>query len=80
MVPEVTYQGVLSSGRLQLKLWYNKGLSVIFYFFQLETKTTFYKLPTAEIFSGKNARAWVLMVLYLKKKKNIKKNKILGAV
>ena len=59
MVPEVTYQGVLSSGRLQLKLWYNKGLSVIFYFFQLETKTTFYKLPTAEIFSGKNARAWV---------------------
>ena len=28
-------------------------------------------LPTAEILSGKNARAWVSMVLYLKKKKII---------
>ena len=28
-----------------------------------------YTLPTAEILSGKNVRAWVSMVLYLKKKK-----------
>ena len=27
-----------------------------------------FTLPTAEILSGKNARAWVSMVLYLKKK------------
>ena len=26
-------------------------------------------VPTAEISTGKNVRAWVLMVLYLKKKK-----------
>ena len=26
-------------------------------------------LPTAEVLSGKNARAWVSMVLYLKKDK-----------
>ena len=75
---EVIYQGVVSSGRLQLKLWYNKGLSVLFYFCQLETKTTFYTLPTAKILSGKNAQAWVLMVLYLKKineNQNIKMKK-----
>ena len=29
-------------------------------------------LPTAEILSGKNARAWVSMVLYLKKSIKIK--------
>ena len=29
-------------------------------------------LPTAEILSGKNARAWVSMVLYLKKLMKIK--------
>ena len=28
---------------------------------------TKYTLPTAEIISGKNARAWVSMVLYFKK-------------
>ena len=40
-------------------------------------------LPTADILSGKNARAWVSMVLYLKKQKKIKilkQNKILGAL
>ena len=31
-----------------------------------------YTLPTAEILSGKNARAWVSMVLYLKKLIKIK--------
>ena len=31
------------------------------------TVVTHYTLPTAEILSGKNARAWVSMVLYLKK-------------
>ena len=40
-------------------------------------------LPTAEILSIKNARGWVSMVLYLKKKikiKILKQKKILGAV
>ena len=31
--------------------------------------TSTYTLPTAEILSGKNAQAWVSMVLYLKKNK-----------
>ena len=31
-----------------------------------------FTLPTAEILSGKNARAWVSMVLYLKKQMKIK--------
>ena len=30
---------------------------------------SWHTLPTAEILSGKNARAWVSMVLYLKKNK-----------
>ena len=34
-----------------------------------------YTLPTAEILSGKNARAWVSMVLYLKKEMKIKISK-----
>ena len=37
---------------------------------QLKTDTDiehFTPLPTAEILSGKNVRAWVSMVLYLKK-------------
>ena len=41
-------------------------------------------LPAAEILSGKHARAWVSMVLYLKKKrikiKILKQKKILGAI
>ena len=39
-------------------------------------------LPTAEILSGKNALAWVSMVLYLKKinqNQNIKMKKSLGS-
>ena len=35
-----------------------------------------YTLPTAEILSGKNVRAWVSMVLYLKKQMKIKKLKL----
>ena len=36
-------------------------------FFNLVHKYLLFTLPTAEILSGKNARAWVSMVLYLKK-------------
>ena len=40
-----------------------------------------YTLPTDEILSGKNARAWVSMVLYLRKEMKIEtKKKILEAV
>ena len=35
---------------------------------ELFNEATFSTLPTAEILNGKNARAWVLMVLYLKNK------------
>ena len=50
LATKVIYRGVLSSGRVQIDLWY-KGLRVIcktslcnnFSLFQLETKTTFYK-------------------------------------
>ena len=47
------------------------------YFYEMNSFKTD-TLPTAEILSGKNARAWVSMVLYLKK--YIKTKKILGAV
>ena len=50
-----------------------------------EKKYLLNTLPTAEILSGENARAWVSMVLYLKKwikikVSKLKKKKILGAV
>ena len=35
-------------------------------------RSMYFTLPTAEILSGKNARAWVSMVLYLKKQMKIK--------
>ena len=38
-----------------------------FYFAELENLSNFNALPTAEILSGKNARAWVSMVYTLKK-------------
>ena len=45
-----------------------------FYFTELENLSNFNTLTTAEILSGKNALAWVSMVLYLKK---INENKTL---
>ena len=42
---------------------------------KLKNKDILYTLPTAEILSGKNARAWVSMVLYLKKDMKNKKLK-----
>ena len=41
-----------------------------FIFTELENLSKVNTLPTAEILSGKNARAWVSMVLYLKKNEN----------
>ena len=40
-------------------------------------------VPIAEILSGENARAWVLMILYLKKLikiKILKRKEVLGAI
>ena len=41
-----------------------------FYFTELENLSNFNTLTTGEILSGKNARAWVSMVLYLKKEQD----------
>ena len=41
------------------------GATEVALFSKLHSRAT---LPTAEILSGKNARAWVSMVLYLKNK------------
>ena len=48
--------------------------------FAVRLDTCKYTLPTVEIISAKNARAWVSMVLYLKKNYAENTKKIVGAV
>ena len=58
--------------------FYNIDGSDGWYFKTWPRSMRHYTLPTAEILSGKNVRAWVLMVLYLKKQIKIL-NKNLGS-
>ena len=65
---------MIANGLSNLTLYLCNGILVLFviYFHNKFHLHTYYTLPTAEILSGKNVRAWVSMVLFQKNKLKLK--------
>ena len=64
---------VSSPGGLRfVKIWNLKKLFSKAWYFDKPNLSSVFTLPTADILGGKNARAWVSMVSYLKKLMKIK--------